>query len=206
MRYTGPRNRIARREGVDLGLKTPGSKSHLRLLRRLNVLPGQHGVKGRKRYSERGEQLREKQKLRFTYLLTEKQLKKYFKIALKKKGDTGTNFINILERRLDNVVFRLGFAPTRASARQLVAHGHIKVNDKKIKIPSYLVEIGDIISFSNNEITKVDYIDKALKNKDLIIPSWLKRENLVGKVVSEPVNTDVEKLVNLRLIVDYYSR
>jgi small subunit ribosomal protein S4 len=206
MRYTGPRNRIARREGVDLGLKTPGSKSHLRLLRRLNVLPGQHGVKGRKRYSERGEQLREKQKLRFTYLLTEKQLKKYFKIALKKKGDTGSNFINILERRLDNVVFRLGFAPTRASARQLVAHGHIKVNDKKIKIPSYLVEIGDIISFSNNEITKVDYIDKALKNKDLIIPSWLKRENLVGKVVSEPVNTDVEKLVNLRLIVDYYSR
>ncbi len=206
MRYTGPRNRIARREGVDLGLKTPGSKSHLRLLRRLNVLPGQHGVKGRKRYSERGEQLREKQKLRFTYLLTEKQLKKYFKIALKKKGDTGSNFINILEKRLDNVVFRLGFAPTRASARQLVAHGHIKVNDKKIKIPSYLVEIGDIISFSNNEITKVDYIDKALKNKDLIIPSWLKRENLVGEVVSEPVNTDVEKLVNLRLIVDYYSR
>ncbi|MGB9707567.1 MAG: 30S ribosomal protein S4 [Microgenomates group bacterium] len=206
MKYTGPRNRIARREGIDLGLKTPGSKNHLRLLRRLNILPGQHGIKGRKRYSERGEQLREKQKLKFLYLISEKQLKRYFKNALKKKGDTATNLINLLERRLDNVVFRLGFAPTRAAARQLVAHGHIKVNDRKVKIPSYLVEVDDIISFSKDKITKVDYIEKSLKNKDLVIAPWLKRENLVGKVISEPVNTDIEKLLNLRLIVDYYSR
>ncbi len=121
MRYTGPRNKIARREGVDLGLKTPGSKSHARLLKKLNILPGQHGIKGRKKLSERGRQLREKQKLRFMFGITEKQLKKYFLQASEKKGNTAIFLSRFLELRLDNIVYRLGFAPTRPCARQLVS-------------------------------------------------------------------------------------
>lgn len=206
MRYRGPKNKICRREGVDLGLKTPGSKNHMRLLKRLNIPPGQHGVKGRKRYSERGEQLREKQKLRYIFGLTEKQLKKYFKKAVSIKGDTTLYFIQFLEKRLDNVVFRLGFAPTRASARQLVTHGHILVNGKKVNIPSYLVKKGDKIAFADEKITQVDYIAQVLNNKDLIIPKWLKRNKLEGEVIAEPFDSDIEKLLNLRLIIDFYSR
>lgn len=206
MRHLGPKNKTARREGLDLGLKTPGTKSHLRLLQRLNISPGQHGVKGRKRYSERGAQLREKQKLRFMFGISESQLKKYFKKALSMKGDTAQFFIQLLERRLDNVVFRLGFTPTRASARQLVTHGHILVNGKKIKIPSFLVSVGDKISFSNEKIKKIEYINKSLNNKNLIIPKWLKKDNHEGIVVSLPTDSDIEKLLNLRLIIDFYSR
>jgi len=206
MRYTGPKNRIARQLNVDLGLKTPGTKSHARLLKRLNIPPGQHGIKGRKKVSERALQLREKQKLRFMFGISESQLKKYFKKASQKKGNTALFLCQFLERRLDNIVYRLGFAPTRALARQLISHKHIKVNDKVLNIPSYLVKVNDIITFADDKMTQVPEIKQSLENKDLTIPFWLKREGIVGKVIDQPSSELIEKQVHLRLVIEYYSR
>lgn len=206
MRYKGPKNRIARREGVDLGLKTLGSKNHARLLKKLNVRPGQHGTVSRRKVSERGLQLREKQKLRYIFGLSEKQLKNYFKKAVVKKGNTALYLSQFLENRLDNIVYRLGLAPTRAASRQLVNHGHIAVNDKKISIPSYQVKVGDKVSFVNEKTTKIPYIEKILTNKDLIIPAWLEKKAVVGKLISLPTSEEISKQCNLRLIIEYYSR
>jgi len=206
MRYTGPKNRIARREGVDLGLKTPGSKSHARLLRKINISPGQHGTKRKRKISERGSQLREKQKLRFIFGLTEKKLKRYFKIAKEKTGNTAFYLAQFLERRLDNIVYRLGFVPTRAAARQLISHRHFKVNDKVVGIASYEVKVNDKITFVNEKTTKIEYVAKQLENKDLIMPSWLKREAIVGMMTAEPTDEEISKQINLRLVIEYYSR
>jgi small subunit ribosomal protein S4 len=206
MRYLGPKNRISRREGVDLELKTPGSKSHARLLKKLNVPPGQHGLRKRKKVSERGTQLREKQKLRYMFGITEKQLKKYFKKASLKKGNTALYLSQSLERRLDNIIFHLGFAPTRASARQLVNHGHIVVNKKKVTIPSYQVRVGEEVSFIDDKTTKIPYIENSLNNKDIILPIWLEKKAIVGKLTVEPTQDAITKLINLRLIIEYYSR
>lgn len=206
MRHIGPRNRIARRQGVDLGLKTVGTKAHARLLRKLNVPPGQHGIRTRKKISEHGFQLKEKQKLRFIFGVTENQLKKYFNSAIKKPGNTTEYLTKFLEKRLDNVVFRLGFAPTRAAARQLVTHRHIKVSDKLVNIPSYQTKMGEIITFSKEKSTKIPYIEKQLNNKDIILPKWLERQATVGKLVAEPTSEDIAKQVNLRLVIEFYSR
>ncbi len=207
MRYTGPKNRIARREGIDLGLKTPGSKSHASLMRRVAVLPGQHGTsRRRKKLSERSRQLREKQKLRFIFGLTETQLKNYFQKAVSSKGNTGFLLGQLLERRLDNVVYRLGFAPTRASARQLVNHGHVTVNDTLMNIPSYKVEIHDTIRFRKEKTAKIPYVEAMLESKDLFSPSWVKKEGVVGKLIGEPTSEDIEKQVNLRSVIEFYSR
>lgn len=207
MRYVGPKNRIARREGTDLGLKTPGSKSHARLLKRLNILPGQHGAKGgRRKVSEHASQLREKQKMRYMFGVSEKQLKRYFKKSVKKKGNTAFFLSQRLEARLDNIVFRLGFSPTRASARQLVGHRHIKVNDRIVTIPSYQVKVNDIISFSSESPTKIGYVEKSLMNKDIVLPKWLERKASVGKLISEPTAEEIEKQITLRSIIEYYSR
>lgn len=206
MRYTGPRNRIARREGIDLGLKTPGSKSHASLLKKLNVPPGQKKARARRKISDYARQLREKQKLRYLFMVTERQLKKYFNEAVIKKGNTALYLGKFLEKRLDNLIFRAGFAPTRASARQLVAHGHMKVNDKVISIPSYQVKKGDIISFSNDNVIKIPYIEKMLQNKDIILPSWIERKATICKMVYEPTSEEINKQINLRLVIEHYSR
>jgi len=206
MRYLGPKNRISRREGVDLGLKTQGSKSHARLLKKLNVLPGQHGSRGRRKVSERGIQLREKQKLRFLFGLTEKQLKNYFKKASIKKGNTSFYVSQFLEKRLDNIVYRLGLAPTRASARQLVSHGHISVNNKKVRVASYQVRVGEKITFVKDTTTKIPYIEKMLENKDLLIPAWLEKKAVAGRLIAEPSQEEIAKQINLRLIIEFYSR
>lgn len=206
MRYTGPKNRVARREGMDLGLKTPGSKSHARLLRKINITPGQHGGKRKRKLSERGLQLREKQKLRYLFGIAEKQSKKYYKIAKIKPGNTALYLSQFLEKRLDNIVYRLGFAPTRASARQLVGHRHIKVNDRIVSIASYQVKIGEKVGFANEKIIKVPYLEKQLANKDLILPPWLERQAVVGKLISTPTDELIAKQINLRLVVEYYSR
>ena len=205
MRYTGPKNRISRREGVDLELKTVGSKSHARLLKKLGVPPGQHGLRKRRKVSERGTQLREKQKLRYIFGVTEKQLKNYFKKASLKKGNTALYLSHSLESRLDNIIFHLGFAPTRSAARQLVTHGHINVNGKKLSIPSYQVRVGEEISLDEKS-TKIPYIELCLNNKDTIIPSWLEKKATTGKLIAEPTQEVIEKLINLRLIIEYYSR
>lgn len=206
MRYTGPKNRLARREGVDLGLKTAGSKSQTRLLNKLNVRPGQHGAVSRRKVSERGMQLREKQKLRFIFGLNEKQLKNYFKKSVIKKGNTALYLSQFLESRLDNIVYRLGMAPTRAAARQLVTHGHIAVKDKKNTIPSYQVRVGEKISFLNEKSTKIPYIEKTLDNKDIIYPGWLEKKAIAGKLIAVPTSEEISKQCNLRLIIEYYSR
>ncbi|MCX7955714.1 MAG: 30S ribosomal protein S4 [Patescibacteria group bacterium] len=207
MRYIGPKNRIARQIGVDLGLKTPGTKSYARLLKKINIPPGQHGNKKRKKISERGIQLKEKQKLKHIFCINEKQLKKYFKKSSLKKGNTALYLSQFLELRLDNILYRLGFAPTRNSARQLITHGHILINGKKMNIPSYQVRLNDEISFSNEKTTKIPYIEKSLNNKDLIIPPWLERNNNnVGKLISLPNSDEILKQVNLRLIIEYYSK
>ncbi len=207
MRYTGSKNKVARREGADLNLKTPGSKSHATLLRKLTIIPGQHGVsKRRKKQSERGKQLREKQKLRFTFGVTDGQLKQLFAKAKSMRGNTGVILGQFLEQRLDNVVYRMGFAPTRASARQLVNHKHILVDGKLNSVASHQVTKGQTISFKKESTAKIPFIEASLTNKSVIMPSWVKREGLVGKVVETPDSSDIDKQVNMQSVIEYYSR
>jgi small subunit ribosomal protein S4 len=144
-RYKGPKNRLARREGTDLGLKTPGLSAHTSLLRRLKIIPGQHGQKGGRKLSDFGKQLREKQKVKRIYGLLEKQFRKYFDKASREKANTGEALLSYLERRLDNVIYRLNLAPTRAASRQFVSHGHVFVDGKKVNIPSFQVQEGMVI-------------------------------------------------------------
>ncbi len=206
MRVTGPRNKIARREGLDLGLKTPGSKAHASLLRKLNILPGQHGTRRRRKLSERSRQLREKQKLRFLFGITETQLKNYFQKAVRTKGNTGYLLSQLLEKRLDNTVYRLGFTPTRASARQLVSHRHIKINGKIVSIPSFQVLAGQTVTFADDATMKIAAVETSLNNKNILIPEWLERKNNIGKMITEPTSDDIEKQVNLRSVIEFYSR
>lgn len=206
MRYTGPRNKIARREGMDLDLKTPGSKAQASLLRKLNVAPGTHfKSRRRKKVSERGRQLREKQKLRFLFGVSESQMKSLYTKAVAIKGNTGTILAQFLERRLDNVVYRSGFAPTRAAARQLVNHRHITVNGKVLSIASHELNQGDVITFKKESSTKIPYIELVLESKSRIIPAWLERKANSAKVL-EPSSEDLEKQVNMRQIIEFYSR
>ena len=206
MRYTGPRNRLSRREGIDLGLKTGGSKAQASLLKKINILPGQHGAKGRRKISEYARQVREKQKIRFMFGVTQKQMKNYFSTASRKKGNTGVLFSELLERRLDNVVFRLGFAPTRAAARQLVSHKHIKVNGKVLNIPAYQVQEGDVITIARESSEKIPYIEASMARTDVVMPSWVEVKKKEGKLIAAPTSEVIEKQVNLRLVVEYYSR
>ena len=206
MRYTGPKNRIARRQGVDLGLKTPGSKSHARLLKKIAVPPGQHGLNKRRKISERGNQIRETQKLRFMFGVTAKQLKNYFKKAVAKKGNTALYLCTLLESRLDNTVYRLGFAPTRASARQMTTHGHITINGFVLDIPSYQVKPGDVVSFKSEKIQKIPAVIKMLEMKDYIIPHWLEKQATVGKLLEKPNMDVLRDQIDLRLVIEYFSR
>lgn len=203
-RYTGPKNKLARREGEDLGLKTPGTNAHALLLRRLKIKPGQHGQKMYGRISDYGRQLREKQKVKRIYGIIESQFKKYYEKAAKFKGVTGEQLLRYLEQRLDNVVYRLGFAPTRNAARQLVGHGHIVVKDRKVDIPSYQVKVGDIISLRPKTL-KVPIVQKTLSEK-IEAPAWLQKKASAGKVVSLPKREDIKEDINEQLIVEFYSR
>jgi len=206
MRHTGPKNRIARREGIDLGLQTPGTKSHANLLKKVNVPPGQHGGGRMKKMSERGRQLRETQKLKYLFGLSNKQLKRYFIQAVKKTGNTGLFMSQFLEKRLDNIVYRRGFAPTRASARQLVAHKHVKVNDKVVNISSMQLRPNDVVTFASAATEKIPAIEKALANKDAMVPVWIERKATAGKLIGEPTSELIEKQVILRLVIEYFSR
>src|SRR5262245_20869377 len=139
-RYTGPKHKLQRRLGEDLGLKTNAVK----VAKRIGIKPGQHGHKGRSKVSDYGVQLKEKQKVRYIFGITEKQLRKIFDQASKNPTATGAALLSLLERRLDNVVYRAGWATTRAAARQLVAHGHIRINNQKMSAPSYTVQVDDV--------------------------------------------------------------
>ncbi len=206
MRYTGPKNRIARRNGADLSMKTPGSKSHARLLKKITVPPGQHGLNRRRKVSERGLQIRETQKLRFMFGITSKQLKNYFTEAVSIKGNTASFLSELLERRLDNVVFRLGLASTRAAARQFVTHGHVTVNGSVVSIPSYKMKAGDVVAFKAKALDKSAVVQTMLQAKDIIIPSWLERQGAVGKLLAIPTAESLKDQVDLRLVIEYFSR
>jgi len=204
-RYTGPKNRLARREGIDLGLKTPGSKSHAQLLKRIKITPGIHGQKRRRKLSDYGIQLREKQKVKRIYGILERQFKKYFVIAIRDKRNTGEALLTMLERRLDNVVYRLNLAPTRASARQFVTHGHVKLDNQKVSIPSYLVSPGEVVSI-NDKLLSTPLLKKMLEVKDPQIALWLKRKGPIGKVLRLPKREDIMENINEQLIIEHYSR
>lgn len=198
-RYTGPKHRLARKVGVNILDKTSNS-----LNRRLNVIPGIHARKRRRRLSEFGEQMKEKQKAKLTYGLMEKQFKNLVQKVQKRKGDTQELIISLLETRLDNLVYRFGFAKTRYMARQLVSHGHIFVNGKKVNIPSYHVEEGDIVSLSDKQ-TKNPRILELLKEEKEFLP-YVSREGFSGKLLRMPKISDLQMPFNLRLIIEYYSR
>jgi small subunit ribosomal protein S4 len=205
-RYNGPKNRIARKEGIDLGFKTVGSHSHASLLRRLNVPPGQHGPKGSKRkVSSYGIQLREKQKVKRMYGLLERQFRKNYTMARKWRGNTGDMLVQFLERRLDNTVYRLGLAPTRTSARQFVSHGHIMVNGSRVNIPSFLVDVNNVITLKPKG-ANIPAVKKLLEDKTYVPPAWLERQGPAGKVARLPERDDVKEDINTQFIVEYYSR
>jgi len=197
-RYTGPKDRLSRRENFDLF--GSGSK-----LTRLSVPPGIHGPRGARRGSQYSRQLREKQKVKRLYGLMERQFKNYIKTASKAKGNTGEMFLSLLERRLDNVLYRLGFAPSRPAARQLVSHRHVLVNGKKLNIPSYSVKIEDTISLSAKAI-EIPHIKKLVIEEDYKLPDWLERKAVVGKIVRFPKKDDVSEPISEQDIVEFYSR
>lgn len=224
-RYTGPVCRICRREGEKLYLKgdrcfaisATGNKPKCAVERRAYP-PGQHG-QGRKKVSQYGIQLRQKQRLRKIYGIGERQFHNYFVKAESQKGVVGENFLRILERRLDNIVYRLGFASSRTQARQLVAHGHLRVNGRKVNIPSFLVKIGDQIELKMKQRAE-DKNQEKYKNFLAIItatleqgktrttPPWLsvEPENFKGTVTAFPAREELQIPVNEQLVVEYYSR
>ncbi len=204
-RYTGPKNRLSRREGMDLELKTVGSHAHASLLRRLNVPPGVHGPRGKRKASDYGLQLREKQKVKRMYGVMERQFRKTFERAKKWRGNTGEKLLEFMERRLDNVIYRLGLAPTRALARQLASHGHVLVDGSKVTIPSYLVHAGHIVTLRQQAL-EIPAVKKLLDDTSINIPKWLRRQGPVGNIVRLPQRGDTMEDINEQLIVEHYSR
>lgn len=207
-RYTGPVCRLCRRERMKLYLKGEKCYTEKCPLEKKNYPPGQHGPLRRARLSEYGIQLREKQKLRRIYGVLERQFRRYFEMATRQKGITGENLIKILERRLDNVVYRLGFAPSRKAARQLVKHGHILVNGKRVDIPSYLVDPGDEIRVKDKS-KELEIIHNSLKRvtETSLVP-WLQlnKATLSGVFMYVPERSEIPINVNEQLIVELYSK
>jgi small subunit ribosomal protein S4 len=204
-RYTGPVCRLCRREGIKLYLKGDKCYSDKCPVSKRAYAPGQHG-QSRKKLSNYGVQLREKQKARRIYGILESQFRDYYEKAERKRGVTGENLIKLLENRLDNVVFRLGFASSRPEARQLVRHGHFTVNGKKVNIPSYQISVGDVIAVKEGSKTSEKF--KGLAEVAKTTPQWLSvdMEKLEGKVIAEPKREDVEIPVQETLIVELYSK
>jgi len=206
-RYTDASCRLCRREGEKLFLKGERCYTNKCSITRRPYAPGQHGQQ-KKKVSEYGMQLREKQKARRFYGVLESQFRKYFGMAVNQKGITGENLLKILESRLDNVVYRLGLATSRPEARQLVTHAHYTLNGKKVNIPSILVNPGDVVAvtskFKSSEKTK-SIVDIA---GGKVVPKWLEfdAENLVGKIVSLPAREDIDLPVREHLIVELYSK
>jgi len=200
-RYTGPKVKKARRFGEAFTAKDA------KVMMKRNYGPGQHG-QSQGRVSEYGTQLREKQKAKWTYGVMERQFRKYFEEASKKKGVTGDALLQFLEMRLDNIVYRMGFADTRAQGRQLVSHGFFDVNGKKVNIPSYRTKVGEVIRFRDGKRKSkyVEILKQRLKN--LKTQEWVQTDvqNLSGKVLSVPSPEQIENRINTQLIVEYYSR
>jgi small subunit ribosomal protein S4 len=202
MRYTGPKVKKARRLGFAFTAKDA------KILQKRAYAPGQHGQGRRGRLSEYGIQLQEKQKAKINYGVMEKQFLRYFQTALKQPGITGDNLLRLLESRLDNIVFRLGFAETRAQARQLVNHGFFEVNGKKVDIPSYLTKPGDTVKLRENKAKSKYMQTQKEKMKAASVQEWLQlnSQDMSGKVLSAPTPDQIQNLINTQLIVEHYSR
>ena len=207
-RYTESVCRQCRREGTKLFLKGNRCYTEKCAVDKRHTVPGQHGQARMKKPSEYGMQLREKQKVRRTYGVLESQFKKYYDMAVNMLGVTGDNMLQILERRLDNVVYRLGFGESRPMARQLVAHGHVTVDGKKVDIASYIVTPGQVISVRDNARQFASIKQLREEGSAKPIPQWLEldAENLTGKVVMLPKREDIDFSVEEHLIVEFYSR
>ncbi|MEW6277381.1 MAG: 30S ribosomal protein S4 [Candidatus Eremiobacterota bacterium] len=207
-RYTGPVCRLCRREGAKLFLKGERCFTPKCAIDRRNYPPGQHGPGRQKKATQYAVQLREKQKLRRIYGVSEKQFRNYFARAAQEKGVTGEAFMRYLERRLDNVVYRLGFAFSRNAARQLVAHGNVTVNGRKVDVPSYIVRPGEQIGLAERHRTNL-VIQQAVQHASVrTMPQWLELnpEAIEGKILGLPNRVDIDTQVNEQLIVEFYSR
>ena len=206
-RYTGPSCKLCRREKQKLFLK--GSKCHSERcpLETKNYAPGQHGLSRRMKFSEYGVQLREKQKVKRIYGLLESQFHSYFVRANNQKGVTGDNLIQLLESRLDNVVFRFGFAPSRKAARQLVLHRHFFVNGRTVNIPSYILQPGDVITVREKS-KKLDVIHSTLRRTKDNVYEWLQvdKASLSGTFMQIPTREEIPIVANEQLIVELYSK
>jgi small subunit ribosomal protein S4 len=200
-RYTGPRVRISRRFGLPIFGPT-------KYLERRNYGPGVHGPKSRRKATDYGAGLIEKQKLRYYYGLMEKQFRGVYEKALRRRGVTGEQMLQILETRLDNVVFHLGFANTRAAARQMVSHGHITVKGRKVNIPSYALKVNDVIEVKNHNVSR----QLATKNLEVAmsraVPDWLSlnKEEFKGTVMRIPTRDEIQPIANEQAVVEFYSR
>lgn len=206
-RYRESMCRLCRREGLKLFLKGDRCYTDKCAFERRSYAPGQHGLRRRK-YSDYGAQLREKQKVKRMYGILERQFRRYFRLAEKMKGVTGENLLLILERRLDNMVYRMGFADSRNQARQFVRHGHFLVNGGSVNIPTYLVKIGDVVAVKERS-RKIKEIREAVEAVDRRrIPEWveLDKEKLTAKVVALPTREQITMPIQEQLIVELYSK
>ncbi|NGO40079.1 30S ribosomal protein S4 [Limisphaera ngatamarikiensis] len=201
-RYTGPRVRISRRFGIPIF----GDSKYLE---RRNYPPGVHGPKAaRRKLTDYALGLMEKQKLRYYYGLQERQFRRVYEQALRRRGVTGETMLQILEMRLDNVVYRLGFAPTRPAARQMVTHGHIRVNGRKVTIPSYAVKVGDVIEPKDSDVSR-QLVNRGLESSTgRPVPDWVSvnRDALRGVVMRVPTRDEIQPIANEQAVVEFYSR
>src|SRR5215213_366336 len=200
-RYTGPRVRISRRFGVPIFGPT-------KYLERRNYGPGVHGPKSRRKTTDYGLGLLEKQKMRYYYGLLERQFRGVYEKALRRRGVTGEQMLQILETRLDNVVFHLGFGNTRAQARQMVAHGYVKVNGRKVNIPSYALKVNDVIEVKDTNAAR-QLVAKNLEiSTSRAVPDWLSlsKDALKGVVMRVPTRAEIQPIANEQAVVEFYSR
>ncbi len=206
-RYIGPSCKLCRRERQKLFLKGTKCYTEKCPLEKRNYAPGQHGLTRRAKFSEYGVQLREKQKVKRIYGLQETQFRIYFDRAMRQKGVTGANLIKLLERRLDNVVYRLGFAPSRKAARQLILHRHFTVNNRIVNVPSYLLSPGDVVAVREKS-KKLDVIHNSLRRTKDNVYSWLSidKATLSGTFMNIPEREEIPLNANEQLIVELYSK
>lgn len=200
-RYTGPRVRISRRFNAPIF----GPSKYLE---RKNYGPGVHGPKSRKKHTPYGLGLIEKQKLRYYYGLMEKQFRGVYERALSKRGVTGETMLQILETRLDNVCYQLGFSNTRAGARQLVSHGHVKVNGRKVSIPSYALKVNDVIEVKDNNVSRQMATRGLEASTSRTVPDWvsINKDAFKGTILRMPSRDDIQPIANEQAVVEFYSR
>jgi small subunit ribosomal protein S4 len=200
-RYTGPRVRISRRFGVPIFGPT-------KYLERRNYGPGVHGPKSRRKTTDYGLGLLEKQKLRYYYGLLERQFRGVYERALRRRGVTGEQMLQILETRLDNVVYQLGFANTRAAARQLVGHGHVRVNGRKVSIPSYALRVNDTVEVRDHSRSRQLASKNLESSTSRAVPDWLSlnKDAFKGVVMRIPSRNDIQPIANEQAVVEFYSR